>query len=147
METSMPVTSLGHLNLRVADLDAMAHFYRDQVGFQEMTRLKRDNGDTWLIYLRITDDQYLELMTGAETTQAPPDGPAGVTHFCFTIDDLDVEKARLSAAGIEMTTPITRGLDGNRGAWIVDPEGNRIELMEMAPDCIQFQAIRALKAQ
>ncbi len=143
----MPVTSLGHLNLRVADLDAMAHFYRDQVGFQEMTRLKRDNGDTWLIYLRITDDQYLELMTGAETTQAPPDGPAGVTHFCFTIDDLDVEKARLSAAGIEMTTPITRGLDGNRGAWIVDPEGNRIELMEMAPDCIQFQAIRALKAQ
>ena len=143
----MPVTSLGHLNLRVADLDAMAHFYRDQVGFQEMTRLKRDNGDTWLIYLRITDDQYLELMTGAETTQAPPDGPAGVTHFCFTIDDLDVEKARLSAAGIEMTTQITRGLDGNRGAWIVDPEGNRIELMEMAPDCIQFQAIRALKAQ
>lgn len=143
----MPVTSLGHLNLRVADLDAMAHFYRDQVGFKEMTRLKRDNGDTWLIYLRITDDQYLELMTGAETTQAPPDGPAGVTHFCFTIDDLDVEKARLSAAGIEMTTQITRGLDGNRGAWIVDPEGNRIELMEMAPDCIQFQAIRALKAQ
>ncbi len=143
----MPVTSLGHLNLRVADLDAMAHFYRDQVGFQEMTRLKRDNGDTWLIYLRITDDQYLELMTGAETTMAPPDGPAGVTHFCFTIDDLDVEKARLSAAGIEMTTPITRGRDGNRGAWIVDPEGNRIELMEMAPDCIQFQAIRALKAK
>ncbi len=143
----MPVTSLGHLNLRVADLDAMAHFYRDQIGFQEMTRLKRDNGDTWLIYLRITDDQYLELMTGAETTQAPPDGPAGVTHFCFTIDDLDVEKARLSAAGIEMTTQITRGLDGNRGAWIVDPEGNRIELMEMAPDCIQFQAIRALKTK
>lgn len=143
----MTVTSLGHLNLRVHDLDAMAHFYRDQVGFQEMTRLKRDNGDTWLIYLRITDDQYLELMTGAETTMAPPDGPAGVTHFCFTIDDLDAEKVRLSAAGIELTSEIKLGQDGNRGAWIVDPEGNRIELMEMAPDCIQFQAIRAIKAQ
>lgn len=141
------ITSLGHLNLRVHDLEAMAHFYRDQVGFKEMTRLKHENGDTWLIYLRITDDQYLELMTGAETTQAPPDGPAGVTHFCFTIDDLDVESARLAAAGVALTSQIKRGQDGNRGAWIVDPEGNRIELMEMAPDCIQFQAIRALKAK
>lgn len=141
------ITSLGHLNLRVHDLESMAHFYRDQVGFQEMTRLKRDNGDTWLVYLRITDDQYLELMTGATTIQAPPDGPAGVTHFCFTIDDLDVEKARLAAAGVALTSDIKLGQDGNRGAWITDPEGNRIELMEMAPDCIQFQAIRALKAK
>ena len=124
----------------------MAHFYRDQVGFEEMTRLTHENGDTWLIYLRITDDQYLELMTGAETTQAPPDGPAGVTHFCFTIDDLDAESARLASVGIELTSQITTGLDGNLGAWIADPEGNRIELMEMAPNCIQFQAIKALKA-
>ena len=62
------------------------------------------------------------------------------------IDDLDAESARLASVGIELTSQITTGLDGNLGAWIADPEGNRIELMEMAPNCIQFQAIKALKA-
>ena len=141
------ITALGHLALKVRDLEAMAHFFRDQVGFQEMERLRHANGDTWLIYLRITDLQYLELITGAHTSQAPEDGPAGVTHICFTIVDVDVEAARLAKAGVALTSQIKKGLDGNRGAWIVDPEGNRIELMEMAPNCIQYRAIAALKAK
>jgi lactoylglutathione lyase len=141
------ITALGHLALKVQDLEAMAHFYRDQVGLQEMERLRHADGDTWLIYLRITDLQYLELIAGANTSQAPEDGPAGVTHICFTIADLDVEAARLAKAGVALTSQIKTGLDGNRGTWIVDPEGNRIELMEMAPNCIQYRAIAALKAK
>ena len=30
--------------------------------------------------------------------------------------------------------------------WIEDPDGNRIEIMEMAPDCIQFRAVANLRA-
>lgn len=138
------IESLGHIALKVRDLDAMTHFYRDQLGLQEMERLRHDSGETWLIYLRITDTQFLELMTGADTDRAPDDGPAGVTHICLTIRDLDEESARLAKNGVELTSQIKTGLDGNRGAWIVDPEGTRIELMEMAPDCIQYRAIRAL---
>lgn len=139
------ITALGHLALKVRDLEASAHFYRDQIGFQEMGRLRHDNGDTWLIYLRITDTQFLELMISDSDAPAPADGTTGPTHYCFTIDDLDVEAARLEAAGVPLTSPIKLGIDGNRGAWIEDPDGNRIELMEMAPDCIQYQAIEALK--
>ena len=135
--------AFGHIALKVADLDAMAHFWRDQVGLQEMDRLVTD-GKPWLIYLRITDTQFLELITGATTAEAPPESHVGVTHICLTVGDLDVEAARLAANGVALAWPITRGLDGNRGAWIKDPEGNRIELMEMAPDCLQYQAIRAL---
>lgn len=138
------ITALGHLAIKVQDLEASAHFYRDQLGLQEMDRLRHDNGDTWLIYLRITDTQFLELIAGAQTSQAPADGPAGVTHICLTIEDLDVEVARLAANGVKLTSPITLGQDGNRGAWIEDPEGTRIELMEMAEDCLQYKAIRAL---
>ncbi len=141
------ITALGHLALKVHDLEAMAHYYRDQVGLKEMDRLKRETGETWLIYLRITDTQFLELITGAETQRAPHDGPAGVTHICLTIDDLDVEAARLTKAGVALTSQIKKGLDGNRGAWIEDPEGNRIELMEMAPDCLQYRAIKALNSK
>lgn len=42
---------------------------------------------------------------------------------------------------------INTGLDRNRQAWIEDPDGNRIEFMEMAPDSLQAEAIRRLKAQ
>ena len=34
------------------------------------------------------------------------------------------------------------GADGNLQAWIEDPDGNRIELMQMAPDGLQAEAIR-----
>lgn len=139
------ITALGHLALKVRDLEASARFYRDQLGFAEMDRLRHENGDTWLIYLRITDLQYLELMIADSSEPAPPDGKTGVTHYCFTIADLDVEAARLAENGIALTSPIKRGLDGNRGAWIEDLDGNRIELMEMHPDCLQYQAIEALK--
>ena len=51
-----------------------------------------------------------------------------------------------SDAGVDLLSPIKMGADGNRQAWIEDPDGNRIELMEMAPDCLQLKAIARLKA-
>ena len=54
----------------------------------------------------------------------------------------------LHALGIPLMNPLnlTKGLDNNRGAWIEDPDGNRIELMEMAPDCVQYDAMKAFNA-
>jgi len=30
--------------------------------------------------------------------------------------------------------------------WVTDPDGNRIEIMEMAANCVQYEAIRALES-
>ena len=46
-----------------------------------------------------------------------------------------------------MLIPLQTAIDGNRQAWLEDPDGNRIELMEMAPDCLQYEAIRRLRAE
>jgi lactoylglutathione lyase len=138
------INGLGHLALKVKDLDVSLDFWRDRVGLKEMHRLKRDDGKTWLVYLRITDLQFLEIFPDAATDKAPGEEANGVLHICLTIDDLDLEVARLEKAGVKIVSPVKGGLDGNRGAWIHDPDGNRIELMEMAPDCLQYNAIRAL---
>lgn len=140
------IEGLGHLALKVTDLDRSLRFWRDGVGLQEMERLRGEDGTAWLVYLRITDTQFLELLPGAKTDRAPADGVNGVNHICLTVRDLDQTAAALAAQGIALTSPISRGLDGNRGAWIVDPDGNRIELMEMHPDCLQYRAVRALQA-
>ena len=139
------ILGIGHLALKVRDLDKSLDFWRDRVGFREMDRLRRDDGTTWLVYLRITDTQFLELFPGAATDQAPGEEANGVLHICLDIEDLDVEIARLEKAGVKIVSPINGGIDNNRGAWIHDPDGNRIELMEMHPNSIQYKAIRALR--
>ena len=61
---------------------------------------------------------------------------------------LDATEAALKSSGIGLSRPRKegRGVDGNRGMWIEDPDGNRIEIMEMAPDCIQHQALARIRA-
>ena len=84
-------------------------------------------------------------MAKAET-RVPGEEANGVLHICLDIVDLDEEIARLEKAGVKIVSPIKGGIDNNRGAWIHDPDGNRIELMEMHPNSIQYKAVRALKA-
>ena len=57
-----------------------------------------------------------------------------------------VSRSQTAALAKVPAAQISNGLDGNRQAWLEDPDGNRIELMEMAPDCLQYQAIRRLRA-
>lgn len=38
------------------------------------------------------------------------------------------------------------GLDRNRQCWIEDPDGNRLEFMQMAADAMQREAIQRLRA-
>ena len=140
------ITSLGHVAINVIDLDKSLDYYVNKLGFPEMLRLKHDSGETWLVYLRITDDQYLEIFPGAENERAPASWHTnGMTHMCWTIDDLDATVERIKAAGITLLSEPSKGLDGNRQAWLEDPDGNRIELMQMMPGSLQEQALERLR--
>ena len=83
-------------------------------------------------------------------TGKPVPGPevTGVNHLSLAVHDIDATEVSLKAVGISLSRPRKegRGVDGNRGMWIEDPDGNRIEIMEMAPDCIQWEAIAKLRA-
>lgn len=139
------ITSLGHLAIRVKDFDQSLAFYVGKLGFAEMFRLDRDDRP-WIIYLRITDEQFLELFSEAVGDRAPATEAIGLNHLCLTVDDLDAVIGQLAANGVPLTRPKKLALDGNYQAWIEDPDGNRIELMQMAPDCLHFESIRRLQA-
>jgi lactoylglutathione lyase len=158
------IVGLGHVALKVKDIDRSMAFYNGVLGFPEMLRLHHDDGSLFLIYLRVTDEQYIELFPDAENDQAPGVNANGVHHFCLTVDRLEPVVEALVAAGgkpyawtkdasgasalLPSEKPVIgNGLDGNRQSWLQDPDGNRIELMEMAPDCLQYQAIRRLHAE
>jgi lactoylglutathione lyase len=139
-------TSLGHVAIRVRDVKRTLDFYTGKLGFREMLRLDREDGRLWLFYLRITDDQYLEVFPEAVGERAPVQDQNGLNHICLTVTDLDDTVRQLGERGVPLSRPLKLGPDGNRQAWIEDPDGNRIELMEMAADGLQARAIERLRA-
>ncbi len=141
--------SLGHIALKTRNLEASIAFY-NAIGFPEMLRLNDKSGAPWIVYHRVNDNLYLELFPGGKDEKVPAEssGATGLFHLCLTVSDADAAEAKLNKAGIKLSRPrnTKRGIDGNRGMWIEDPDGNRIEIMEMAPDCIQYKAEANLKA-
>ena len=143
----MPLfNSLGHINLKVIDLQASIDFYT-KLGFPEFLRLTQNDGRPWIVYLRITDELYIELLPGGKG-RAGDQQATGLNHLCLTTPDIEMTARELAKVGIALTSPLDpnkRGVDRNRGCWITDPDGNRIEIMEMAPNCVQYEAIAAWK--
>jgi lactoylglutathione lyase len=137
--------SLAHVALRTKDIDKSLAFYTGKLGMPEMLRLFYDDGSLFLIYLKITDDQYLELFPEGVGDRAPGKDITAVNHFCLSVEDIERSVDELVAAGVTITREIRSGVDGNRQAWIEDPDGNRIELMEMAADCLQYKALKQLR--
>jgi lactoylglutathione lyase len=140
------VTAIAHVALRIADIDRSLDFYVGKLGFAEMFRLDRD-GRLWIVYLRITDTQYLELFPGGDGEWAPGPNEIGPNHFCLEVNDIDAAISELADKGVSLIQAKKKAVDGNNQAWIEDPDGNRIELMQMSEECLQLRAIARLSAE
>jgi len=141
------ITGIAHVAIKVKDLDKSLDFYINKLGFPEMMRLHHDDGSVFLVYLRITDTQYLEVFPGAEGDRAPGWNANGMNHLCLESNDVKKLSEDIQAAGIPLLLPLKLAVDGNWQAWIEDPDGNRIELMQMDADSLQLKAIARLKGE
>jgi lactoylglutathione lyase len=142
----LTVSSIGHVAIRVKDIAASLEFYVGKLGFQEMLRLDRE-GRLWLVYLRITDDQFLEIFPDGTGDRAAEREVVGYNHMCLTVPDIEQTVRELEALGIPLIRPKVLAADGNWQTWIEDPEGHRIELMQMDSDCLQVRAIRRMGSE
>ena len=141
------ISSIAHVALKVRDLERSLEFYTGKLGFREMMRLDKPDGSpgVWLVYLRITDTQYLEIFPEGQGERAPGWDDTAINHVCLGVDNLDGILAHLEAVGIPLLLPKKQAVDGNWQAWIEDPDGNRIEFMQTMPDSLQLQAIERLR--
>jgi lactoylglutathione lyase/glyoxylase I family protein len=58
-------------------------------------------------------------------------------HFCFEVDGIEALVTELEGKGIKVR-PLKVGMDHSKQAWIKDPDGNDIELMEYTPKSLQW---------
>jgi len=129
------ITALGHVAFRVTDLDRALDFYCTILGCREAFRLDRDGEPSpWIVYLQIAPGHFIELFPGAAKVAPQPASDAGYNHFCLLVDDIQATVRQLEARGLPSVGAPTKGLDNNWQYWVTDPDGNRIELMEIKPE-------------
>jgi lactoylglutathione lyase len=144
--TGLKIKSIAHTALKTPDLERSLAFYRDRLGFDEMMRINHADGSLMLVYLRMTDTQYVEIFPGGKGEIAPGWDDTAINHFCLQVEDIQATADDLRARGVSFIHEPKIGLDGNWQCWIGDPDGNRIEFMQMMPGCMQEVAITRLTA-
>ena len=120
---------LGHINLRTQQLEAMATFYSDILGFAASQAETRP-GSKSHIWLRDPQGRPAVHLQQAESP-APVDGASdcvGFHHVAFDAEQPDEWAEKLSARGV----PFTRKTFDSAGLEQInlsDPDGTRIELV------------------
>src|ERR1700754_52852 len=129
-----------HVGLSVADLDAQRRFYADALGLTA----GEDGVDMPAAHIRtaiLRSDNGLKLELierGGSTPQEFADpfagaGTQGYFHWAVYVDDLDRAYDHLLAAGArEVSPPGPAARPGMRFAYVKDPEGNLLELIQPA---------------
>ncbi len=122
-----------HIAFRVEDLDRSIRWYADAFGAREAFRATHDDGSPQLVYLELAPGQFIELFPNGKGKVPPLPEAIGYGHFCLLVDDLNAALEHLARLRIAPATPPRTGRAGQRLAFIADPDGNRIELMEIPP--------------
>ena len=117
-----------HFGLRVADLDRSLAFYT-AVGYEIVGDVP-ETGLGHLTMLKLPDDEFVTVELVHNPTETVGDGNR-LSYFVIQVGSMDVTLARLAARGIEAEAPTSPdGSEDFRTTWIVDPDGNRIELVQ-----------------
>lgn len=122
------VLGVAHMAFFVSDLAKARAFYEDFLGYAEPYSLKRDDGSDRIAFVKINEDQYLELFA------EPPKKDGHLNHIAFYTDSAEAIRAYLSSQGINVPEKVGKGKIGNSNFNIIDPDGHTVEIVQYEPD-------------
>lgn len=122
---SVAVTKIGHIVLKVTDLDSALAFYCGVLGLAEVAR--RDFGEGPMAFLS-TGNSHHDIALVAATE--PGSGSGSLHHFALkvgeSLQDLRLVRQALAAEGIVVHMSLDHRV--SQGIYLSDPDGNLIEL-------------------
>ena len=135
-----PAVRVGHVHLRVADLDRALAFYRDALGFG-VTADARQAGLDMVLLAAGDYHHHVGLNTWESEAGAPPRGHTGLYHVAFLYPDRR-ELARAVQRLLDHGVAIDHGSDhgGTVSVYLDDPDGNGVELYYDRPRADWFDA-------
>ena len=138
MPSFVPINGLHHFAYRCRDAEETRHFYEDILGLPLIHVIRQDRVPSTQehcphahIFFRMTDGSCVAFFDlGDNQIAAPsPNTPEWVNHLALrvgSLDELEVARKRLAAAGIEVLGPTDHHFI--KSIYFFDPNGIRLEL-------------------
>ena len=127
------VSNIGHIVLKVEDLDSALAFYCGVLGLKEVAR--RDFGEGPMAFLSTGNSHHDIALIAAS---APNSAPGSLHHFALkvgeSLQDLRHVQQALAASGIVIYMSLDHRV--SQGIYISDPDGNLIELYVDADEAL-----------
>ena len=118
------VTGIGGVFLKAKDPKALGEWYRTHLGID-----LEDWGGMLGTIFRWNDPEGMTLLSLFPTSSKKFDPSTSPVMINYRVDDLDALIAALRAEGCAVDEKVEDSEYGKFG-WVMDPEGNRIELWQ-----------------
>ena len=129
------IVGINHVALAVPDVEKAVDYYTKTMGFPEAFRVKTPSGQVQLVYVQVSKDTFIEIQS------ANAERPAGIYHFGVVVDNMAAATAMFKARGADVKditlSSGTKAVLSN----VFDPNGVRMELLELPPDSLHRQAM------
>ena len=123
-----PITGVSHIALYCHDIEKSRAFYKDFLGFAEPFSLNNPDGSLKLTWIKINDEQTVELFPEKEA------GSDRLYHIAVLTPDATAMRDYLASKGVTVPDKVSKGKIGNSNYFIKDPDGNTVEIVHYEPD-------------
>jgi lactoylglutathione lyase len=123
-----PITGVAHIAIYAHDVDRSLAFYHDFLGYDEAFRLKRAGGELHLVFVKISDRQFIEIFPEKEA------GTDRLNHIALEVEDAEAMRAYLASRGVKVPDRVPVGRIGNANFNITDPDGHTVEIVQYLPE-------------
>ena len=126
MLSDLGLTGIDHPAIAVKDVDKMADWYCDVLGYAKYFRHEKP---IWI--LRATDNSLLEVMPVDDTPR--PERTiltAGWSHLALRVKNIEQAIAHLDSHNVTWTSEQVEAIGGGRVRTFADPDGNLWQVVE-----------------
>ena len=129
------IVGINHVALAVPDIEKAVEYYTKTMGFPEAFRAKTPEGKVQLVYVQVSQNTFIEIQSIA------PDRPAGIYHFGVHVENMKAATEMFKARGANVKDITLSGGTKAILSNVIDPNGVRMELLELPPELAHRQAM------
>lgn len=120
--TRPKITGISHLAVYTSDPAATDRFYRETVGAVRMADPENPKG----VRYALSTTQFIEVLP-----LPPGAGINRLDHTAYNTDDAERLRRYLGSKAYKTPDRVEKGADGSRWFTVLDPEGNKVEFVEL----------------
>ncbi len=128
-----------HVAISVSSMDSSIEWYRRHLGFGDPAFHTSSDRQLDMALLSNVHGDHIELFAHAKPQELPSERcevssdiqQIGTKHVCLRVASLDKALQRLSNNGVEVAMDKDSAFIGGEFAFVKDPDGNLIELIEL----------------